>query len=132
MDTLHVTDGPGRGRSFTLKDGITTVGRSPDNDIRISDREISRHHAKLLKRGSKILIVDLNSLGGVFVDRKKIEPGAEVEIKDDSILTMGITSLSFRDIGEASLVEDSLRNYTKRLEFLLKVSNIFAQSLAFA
>ncbi len=49
MKKLYVIDGPNKGKFFNLHDGMTTIGRSSDNDIHISDRAVSRHHAKLVK-----------------------------------------------------------------------------------
>ena len=81
MNTLYAVDGPDKGKSFGLNDGITTIGRSSDNDICISDIGVSRRHAKLLRKRGKIFIVDLNSFHGVYVDGERIEPGVKVELR---------------------------------------------------
>ncbi len=148
MKKIYVTGGPIKGESFTLNDDVTTIGRSSDNDICISDIGASRHHAKFVKKGDRIVITDLKSSQGVYIDGVKIEPGLEVELKKDTTLMIGNTILSFQkesfartlvkpysfaaqtkplDISKSS--EDSSRNYIQSLELLLKVSNIFAQSL---
>ena len=150
MRALYVIDGPIKGKSFTLHDGMTTIGRSSDNDISISDRTVSRHHAKLVKKDGRISIVDLNSLRGVIIDGDKIEPGLEVELEKDSKVRMGKTVLAFQkkaseqtaaqpypgtnhkipsDTSKSSSAPDSPRNYTRSLDLLLKVSNLFARSL---
>jgi adenylate cyclase len=147
---LYVIDGPIKGKSFKLNDAITNIGRASDNEICISDIGVSWQHAKFLKRNGRIFIVDLNSSQGVFIDREKIEPGLEVEIKKESILHIGNIILSFQKRSseekfaklyhanaqrkplnkrETLFVKDSSRNYIRSLELLLKVSNIFAQSL---
>ncbi len=148
MKNLYIIGGPIKGESFTLNDDVTTIGRSSDNDICISDIGASRHHAKFVKKGDRIFITDLKSSQGVFIDGEKIEPVLEVELKKDTTLMIGNTILSFQkesfaktmakpysfaaqtkpfDISKSS--EDSSRNYIQSLELLLKVSNIFAQSL---
>ncbi len=150
MNTLYITDGPNKGASVNLNEGITTIGRAPDNDIPISDKGVSRHHGKFIKRDNRVFIVDLNSLHGVFIDGQKITPGQEVEVKKDSSVRIGKTLLSFYDSrhGEAAdhpqpvyvqrklfdtsaslLAKGSSRGYVRNLELLLKVSSIFAQSL---
>ena len=150
MKLLYVIDGPIKSKSFKVNDGITTIGRSSDNDIRISDRTVSRHHAKLVMQDSRIFIADLNSLRGVFIDGEKIEPGLEVEIKEDSNLIIGRTSLSFQrkapektrtqpypgtkrktssDASKSSPAPDNSRDYTQDLELLLKVSSLSVRSL---
>ena len=148
MKNLYIIGGPIKGESFTLNDDVTTIGRSSDNDICISDIGASRHHAKFVKKDDRIFITDLKSSQGVFIDGEKIEPVLEVELKKDMTLMIGNTILSFQkesfaktmakpysfaaqtkpfDISKSS--EDSSRNYIQSLELLLKVSNIFAQSL---
>jgi C4-dicarboxylate-specific signal transduction histidine kinase/pSer/pThr/pTyr-binding forkhead associated (FHA) protein len=149
LNKLYVIDGPDKGKSFNLNDDITTIGRSPDNDIRISDKGVSRHHGKFLKNDDKIFTVDLNSLRGLFIDGEKIEPGHEVEIKKESNLRMGGTMLSFQKESPGRKRAKSFpnkierepfdnskpskhrsRTYIRSLELLLSVSNIFAQSLS--
>jgi signal transduction histidine kinase/CheY-like chemotaxis protein len=141
LKKLYVIDGPDKGKSFDLNDGITTIGRSSDNDICISDIGVSRHHAKFFNKANGIFIVDLKSSQGVFIDGERIETGPEVEIKKDSNLIIGNTTLSFQkeptgrkpypilDTSESLLAKDNTRNYIRSLELVLKVSNIFAQSL---
>lgn len=141
MNTLYVIDGPLKGSSFTLNDGTTTIGRSPDNDICVSDFGASRHHAKFIKKDNTLFIVDVSSFQGVYVDGKRIVKDQEVELKEDNILTIGSTVLSFQkepskakgaqpyteDMDRRS--DDRPRDHSRSLELLLKVSNIFAQSI---
>jgi len=150
LNSVYITDGPNKGASFNLNEGITTIGRNPDNDIPISDKGVSRHHGKFIKRDNRVFIIDLNSLHGVLIDGQKIAPGQEVEIKKDSSVRIGKTLLSFSDrrppeptdlprpvyvqrklfdTSTSHLVRDKSRSYVRNLELLLKVSNIFAQSL---
>jgi signal transduction histidine kinase/ActR/RegA family two-component response regulator len=150
LDKVYVVDGPNRGASFDLNDGTTTVGRARDNDIPISDKGVSRHHGKFVKQDDRLFVVDLNSLHGVLVDGEKITPGQDVELTDESTICIGKTVLSFRqelpqgktsrpyplyqqrklfDTTTPLSVKDGSRSYVRNLELLLKVSNIFAQSL---
>jgi PAS domain S-box-containing protein len=145
LKEIYVIDGPMRGMSFTLDDGITTIGRAPDNDIRILEKGISRHHAQLIKKEDTIFILDLASLQGVFIDGQQIDPGVEFEVKEESKIEIGRTVLSFqkefaekrpvkphpseRPVEVDEFLEDSSRNYIRSLELLLKVSNVLVQSL---
>jgi signal transduction histidine kinase/CheY-like chemotaxis protein len=150
LDKVYVIDGPNKGASFNLNDDTTTVGRGPDNDIRISDKGVSRHHGKFVKGNDRLFVVDLNSLQGVFVDGEKIEPEHDVELTKDSSICIGKTVLSFQpelpqqktsqphplylqrklfDTTTPLSVKGGSKSYVRNLELLLKVSNIFAQSL---
>jgi len=50
----------------------TTVGRTPDNDLQIDAKFISRHHAVILAGPAHAIIEDLNSTNGVSVNNKRI------------------------------------------------------------
>ena len=64
----------------------TTIGRTPDNDIRIDAEFISRHHAVVLLYGTKTVIEDLNSTNGTFVNAERINRRT---LKEGDIVTLG-------------------------------------------
>jgi two-component system cell cycle sensor histidine kinase/response regulator CckA len=150
LDTLYAIDGPDKGKAFALNDGLTTIGRSSDNDICISDIGVSRRHAKVLRKGDKVFVVDLNSFHGLYVDGEKIEPGVKFEIREENILHLGNTVLAFKgdslkadsaqryrqpeqkkpfDTSKRLLPKAGPSTYVRNLELLLRVSHTFAQSL---
>jgi hypothetical protein len=53
-------------------DRRTTVGRTPDNDVRVEAEYVSRHHAVLLLAGSETVLEDLHSTNGTFVNGEQI------------------------------------------------------------
>ena len=73
-------------REFALADGEHIAGRSPDLSLWLDSPKVSRHHARLVVRGSRATIEDLGSKNGTFVQRARIsaptplEPGDEVRI----------------------------------------------------
>lgn len=50
----------------------TSLGRGPDNDVVLVGKEVSGHHAKFVRRGEHVVIVDLKSLNGTYVNRQRI------------------------------------------------------------
>jgi SARP family transcriptional regulator, regulator of embCAB operon len=70
------------GRRYPLAGTATRIGRSPDNDIVLSDAKVSRHHAVITDDGRAIFITDLGSANGVRVGRKRIDPSAELHEGD--------------------------------------------------
>lgn len=58
---------------FPLKNEITTIGRTLDNDLIIQEPTISRHHAKILREGDSFIIVDLQSTAGTFINKFKVK-----------------------------------------------------------
>jgi pSer/pThr/pTyr-binding forkhead associated (FHA) protein len=53
---------------FPLTGGVVSIGRSPNNDLVIQDRRVSRSHAQLRLVSSRYVIFDLNSTGGTYVN----------------------------------------------------------------
>lgn len=59
--------------SFTLTDLPVTIGRDPDNDIVVGDDSISRKHAEILAGKDGLLIRDLGSANGTFVNGSRVD-----------------------------------------------------------
>lgn len=57
---------------YIVGDGIVTIGSSPDSDIQIQSKFISRHHAQLVKTHKGCVLGDLNSTNGTFVNARRI------------------------------------------------------------
>jgi ABC transport system ATP-binding/permease protein len=59
-----------------------TIGRDDSNDIKLDGLQISKHHARLTKRNDDVLVEDLNSTNGVYVNGKRVNRG--ILTPDDS------------------------------------------------
>jgi len=70
------------------------IGRSDHNDIPISSRFISRHHALLVRHGSSTFLMDLNSTNGTFVNAKRVSNHVLVH---DDVITIGHHKIKFHD-----------------------------------
>ena len=75
--SVAVLQGKASGQIFEIHTVRTTVGRS-DADIVIDDPECSRQHAVLEILGASVVIRDMSSTNGTFVDGERIEQ-AELE-----------------------------------------------------
>jgi hypothetical protein len=90
---LVVRSGGGRaGETFPLDAAETTIGRSPDCDIFLDDVTVSRRHATVKRGGGDLEIVDLGSLNGTFLNRRRIESG---RLGDGDELQIGKYRLTF-------------------------------------
>ena len=74
------------GRSIDLKVDKTTVGRLEDNAFQISEQSVSSHHCELLLKGSDVIVRDLNSTNGTYINGEKI---SEKVLKPGQILRLG-------------------------------------------
>jgi DNA-binding SARP family transcriptional activator len=70
------------GQRYPLAGTATRIGRSPDNDIVLSDAKVSRHHAVITDDGRTFLITDLGSANGVRVLGQRIDPSTELREGD--------------------------------------------------
>src|SRR5271166_2849889 len=50
-----------------------TIGRSPDNDLPVDNPAVSNHHAKVYYEGARLVVEDLDSLNGTFVNDLRVE-----------------------------------------------------------
>jgi ABC-type multidrug transport system ATPase subunit/predicted component of type VI protein secretion system len=74
-----------------------TIGRSPENDLQLDYRTISRHHARIRRVGSgeEYVIEDLRSSNGTLVNDEVIEPGKLHPLHPGSTLRIGPIKLIF-------------------------------------
>lgn len=82
------------GRTFEVNVERTTVGRVEDNTFQIADPSVSSHHAEILLRGPELLVRDLNSTNGTFINGEKI---SEAVLKPGQILRFGQVELKIDD-----------------------------------
>jgi pSer/pThr/pTyr-binding forkhead associated (FHA) protein len=74
------------GRAHELKLEKTTVGRVEDNTFQIPEPSVSSHHCELVVKGEEVLVRDLGSTNGTFINGEKI---AESPLKTGQILRLG-------------------------------------------
>jgi pSer/pThr/pTyr-binding forkhead associated (FHA) protein len=70
--------GPSKGQIYDLRDEVCTIGRSPDNNIQIMDKTVSRRHLKIFKKKNEYYIQDLKSRNGTFVNGSRVQAGEEL------------------------------------------------------
>jgi len=74
------------GRTHELKVDKTTIGRVEDNTFQIAEPSVSSHHCEILLRGSDVVVRDLNSTNGTFINGEKV---TETVIKPGQVLRLG-------------------------------------------
>jgi pSer/pThr/pTyr-binding forkhead associated (FHA) protein len=74
------------GAEYPLGFVTTSIGRSPANDICISDDAVSRRHAKIVVGEQGFVICDLNSENGVYVNGERVK---ERLLADGDIVEIG-------------------------------------------
>jgi pSer/pThr/pTyr-binding forkhead associated (FHA) protein len=78
------------GRTYELNVEKTTVGRVEDNAFQIAEPSVSSHHAEIILRGEDVVIKDLNSTNGTYVNGEKV---TEAVLKPGQTLKFGSVEL---------------------------------------
>jgi predicted component of type VI protein secretion system len=71
-----------------------TIGRLPDNDIRIDNAAVSGHHSLIINILNDSFLEDLNSTNGTYVNGKLIKKHA---LQNGDVITVGHHQLRFAD-----------------------------------
>jgi pSer/pThr/pTyr-binding forkhead associated (FHA) protein len=82
-------------RSLEVKPEKTTVGRLDDNQFQISEPSISSHHCEIWAKGDDIIVKDLGSTNGTFLNEKQIEANKEAALRPGQVLRLGQVELRY-------------------------------------
>lgn len=77
-----------------LKPGRLIIGRTPENDLQIDSKFISRHHCQIVTRGDTCVIEDLNSTNGIYVQSKRVR---RHNLNDGDVVHVGQHELMYID-----------------------------------
>lgn len=100
---LVVQSGKYKGKRLKLGDAEMLIGRDEDVAVRISSSEVSRQHCLLTPTAGGLIVRDLGSRNGTFVDGAPIGQSQEVELKPGASLTVG--PMTFQLIDSAADVK---------------------------
>jgi general secretion pathway protein A len=81
--------------ALTFPIGRIIVGRAPDNEVYISGKFVSRHHAQLVSDEFGCVIEDLNSTNGVFLGEKQVN---KYRLRDGDTVSVGVFELVYHDL----------------------------------
>ena len=77
-----------------LKPGRLVIGRTPDNDLQIDSKFISRHHCQIVTQPDACLIEDLNSTNGIYVQSKRVR---RHNLNDGDVVHVGQHEIMYID-----------------------------------
>jgi pSer/pThr/pTyr-binding forkhead associated (FHA) protein len=87
------------GRAHELNVDRTTVGRVEDNMFQIAETSVSSHHCEVLLRSNDVVIKDLNSTNGTFINDQPVT--GEAVLKPGQTLRLGTVELKLETGGVA-------------------------------
>lgn len=91
---IRVVGGIGQGVHKYFDTFPISIGRYPENDIILTDTVVSRQHAVLAIEGNSILVMDLGSKNGTYVNNARVI--GNHPIQDNDQLMIGNTIMEIR------------------------------------
>ena len=94
---------------FSHGKDFKTIGRTPENDIRIEHPQVSSRHAVLVKRDGQIFLEDRKSANGTWVRGQRLQPGVPAPVSNGERVFIGPMPLVIQlegDQGGAIIIED--------------------------
>jgi type II secretory pathway predicted ATPase ExeA/pSer/pThr/pTyr-binding forkhead associated (FHA) protein len=109
-DDTHITQIELRadGESLSVQsfpEGRIIIGRSPDNEIYIKSKFVSRHHAQIISDADGCTIEDLNSTNGVFLGEKQVK---KYKLRDGDVISVGVHELIYHDLKMRDPLQDQV------------------------
>ena len=77
---LFIVDGPNKGRRIPIGTNPVVIGRSAPADVVLPDSQISRSHCRVCLAMNEIIVIDLQSSNGTFIDGKRISGGGPLPV----------------------------------------------------
>lgn len=104
IPSIEVLNGVAEGKKGFLSDDIAelTIGRDPMCEFQIEEYVISRKHARIVKKWGGIIIEDLGSKNGVYVNNRQVK---EEFLHDGDRIALGTIVLMFRNPKEVNIDE---------------------------
>jgi pSer/pThr/pTyr-binding forkhead associated (FHA) protein len=91
-------------RDIKLSGNKTVIGRRPDCGVRIQTSDVSRRHCEIESQDDRVLIRDLGSSNGTFVNGQRVE---EVKLSPGDTIQVGPVAFTVQIDGEPTEVRPS-------------------------
>jgi serine phosphatase RsbU (regulator of sigma subunit) len=119
---LVVLEGTAQGRRLEIDAQPITIGRGATQTLVCDDRDVSRQHARVSVLNGAVVVEDLNSTNGTFVDDERIS-GA-VTLKEGARIRLGGQLLKYErrsraDVKKAEELDKDIRKATQYVHSLL-------------
>jgi predicted component of type VI protein secretion system len=98
------------GKAHELAVDKTTIGRVDDNTFPIPEGSVSSHHCEILQRGGEIIVHDLSSTNGTFINGHQVT--GEAPLKSGQILRLGQVEMRLEDANAQKAAPKKLPDQT--------------------
>lgn len=104
---VRVAEGPDMGAELRLiEEGrVYVIGRAEKCDLPLADEDASREHAAIVRRGSQILLRDLDSRNGVYLGDTRLMPERDMVWRPPTMVRIGVSVLALDEPVSLALAE---------------------------
>jgi serine phosphatase RsbU (regulator of sigma subunit) len=108
-------------RRVPLRHLPVTIGRNPPAEIILEGATVSRRHCKLHQQGDYLVVTDLGSTNGTFVNNRRIE--APLALEDGAVLSVGAHRLRYnrRSEDEAAQADAMERELVDAADYVASI-----------
>ncbi len=120
---LKVLGGTHEGKEIRIKDEKFLIGRSDSCQLRPKSESISRKHCAIVQKDGRVLLVDLKSRNGTFVNEKQLSPEKAKILKSGDKIRCG--QLEFElviEVGIANSKQSEVANVKEAAERMTEPS----------
>ena len=87
---IHIyPTGPWIGQRYALSEKPIVIGRGEDCGIRVLDTSVSRRHVRLETIGADLIVLDMQSTNGTYVNDRQSVAGQPIQLRDGDYLRVG-------------------------------------------
>ena len=98
---LIIEDDEGRKTVVPFVREEITIGRQEGNTIRLTERNVSRRHARLLRQNGHVVVEDLGSYNGIKINGERIQ--GQTSVNDGDLIQIGDYDLAIQTEASASM-----------------------------
>ena len=80
-------------KNVSIDQDVISIGRDPSNVIVLPHSSVSKHHARIIRKGNAFFLEDLNSTNGVIVNNSRLN--GQVPLHEKDVITITNSTLIF-------------------------------------
>lgn len=123
---LILYSGPDAGRPYDLEPGTVVIGRAPESGLQLDHPGVSRRHCELRIDAHSVLLADLGSVNGTWVDEVRIEQ--PLPLHGGEIIRLGLMVLRYY---ERQSLEAALHDRVYRMATIDAGTEVFNRRALF-
>ena len=92
---MLIVDAAGTDGNVVIGDDELVIGRRPESDVVLSDPHVSLTHARIRRSKGAILLEDLGSTNGTFVNDQQVQ--GSIALRHGDVVRFGVVDARFED-----------------------------------